>query len=398
MEAKRVLVVEPDAAFGLSLAGLFRADGCATAVAGSAADAEREIAARPPDLVVVRAELPDLSGFSLCGRLRRERPGLPLILLSSDATAEALAEHARTPGSAQAYLSMPVDTAALARAARDLLAAPAPLEVADDAVVDRAPPVEVRVGAPAPAQASLTPSPPPVPRRARRSEVTDEDRLFLERTFQSIADRRADLVAEARRRRPPPPRQLLATPEGRLALLREDLKAREAQIARLAQIWEARDRDLAGADARLHEKEVELQSAKLRVDELLRKLAEARDLLVARDREHGASVEGLLLERFSQEKDLIEVVAGKERRVAELEREVRQRDEDLARRREALDGAARELVRLEAEGQRWREACEEAARRAAALERELSGRGGAPAPGGDAPGGGGDPDGGARGG
>jgi ParB family chromosome partitioning protein len=397
MEAKRVLVVEPDAAFGLSLAGLFRGDGCATAVAHSAADAEREIAARPPDLVVVRAELPDLSGFALCGRLRRERPGLPLVLLSSDATADALAEHARTPGAAHAYLSMPVDTAALVRFARGLLAAP-PLEPADDAVFKAGAPVEVRVGAPAPAPASAVPSPPPVPRRARRSEVTDEDRLFLERTFQSIADRRAGLVAESQRRRPPPPRQLLATPEGRLALLREDLKAREAQVARLAQIWEARERDLAGADARLHEKEVELQSLKLRVDDLSRKLAEARDLLVAREREHGASVEGLLLERFSQEKDLIEVVAGKERRIAELEREIRQRDEDLARRQGALEGAARELGRLEAEGQRWREAGEEALRRSGELERELAARAGpSPAPGAPAPGEGEDPGGGASG-
>ena len=36
-------------------------------------DAEREIATSPPDVVLVRAELPDLSGFSLCAQLRREQ-------------------------------------------------------------------------------------------------------------------------------------------------------------------------------------------------------------------------------------------------------------------------------------------------------------------------------------
>ena len=84
-------------AFGLSLASVYQGEGCASAVAGSAAEAERELQSRLPDLVVVRAELPDLSGFSLCGRLRRDHPGLPVILFSSESSPEALAEHARMP-------------------------------------------------------------------------------------------------------------------------------------------------------------------------------------------------------------------------------------------------------------------------------------------------------------
>jgi len=364
MESKRVLIVEPDSAFALSLASVYRAEGCATAVAASAADAERELQARLPDLVVARAELPDLSGFSLCGRIRRDHPGLPVVIFSSESTPEALAEHARTPSAANAYLVMPLDTAALARVSRDLLAVPEPTEVDADALVEELPTVEVRLGeeaAPAPAG----PLPPPMPRRERRGAITDEDRVFLVRVFQTVADRRADLVAESRRRRPPPPRQLLATPEGRLSLLREDLKAREAQIARLAQIWEARERELFQVDDRLHEKEVEIQALKLQTDELLRKLADARDQFIAKEREHGASVEGLLLEKFSQEKDLIEVVAAKERRVNELEREVRLRDDDLAKRKVALDAAVDEIGRLERRGSADREHAE-------ARERELT--------------------------
>jgi len=344
-----VLIVEPDSAFALSLASVYRGEGCTTAVAASASEGEREIASRLPDLAVVRAELPDLSGFSLCGRLRRDRPGLPVVLFSSESGPEALAEHARTPSAANAYLAMPLDTAALVRVSRELLASPAPLEVADDALLEDSGAVEVRPGAPRVAAAAEPelPHPPPVPRRVRRSVVTDEDRLFVERTFRTIADRRADLVAESHRRRPPPPRQLLATPEGRLSLLREDLKAREAQIARLAEIWETREQELAHVDERLHEKEVEIQGHRLQSQELLGKLAAARDAFVKKEREHGASIEGLLLEKFSQEKDLIEVVAAKERRINELEREVRLRDDDLARRKVALDAAVEEIARLE---------------------------------------------------
>jgi len=364
MESKRVLIVEPDSAFALSLASVYRGEGCATAVAASAAEAEREIQARFPDLVVARAELHDLSGFSLCGRLRRDHPGLPVVIFSSESTPEALAEHARTPSAANAYLVMPLDTAALARVSRDLLAVPEPTEVDADALVEELPPVEVRFGEEAP-PAPAGPLPPPMPRRERRSAITDEDRVFLERVFQTVADRRADLVAESRRRRPPPPRQLLATPEGRLSLLREDLKVREAQIARLSQIWEARERELFQVDDRLHEKEVEIQALKLQTDELLRKLADARDHFLVKEREHGASVEGLLLEKFSQEKELIEVVAAKERRVNELEREVRLRDDDLAKRKVALDAAVDEIGRLERRGAADRE-------RAEARERELT--------------------------
>ncbi|HVI94683.1 MAG TPA: response regulator, partial [Anaeromyxobacter sp.] len=348
MESKRVLIVEPDNSFALSLASLFQDDGHLTSVAASAADGQREIAARRPDLVLARAELPDASGFALCGRLRREQPGLPVVLYSSDAPHEALEEHARTPAAANGYLGMPLDTGALRQLVSNLLVMSEPLESADDAIVEDEV-VEVRPGPVPPALSSLptAPTPPPVPRRARRSAITDDDRLFLERTFRSISERRADLVAEARRPRPPPQRGRLATPEGKLEVLREDLRAREAQIARLAEVWDARERDVAQADDRMHEKEVELQGVRLQVEDLLRRLAEARDLFVEKEREHGASLEGLLLEKFGQEKELIEVVAAHERKIHELERELRLRDEDLAARKLALDGAAEDIARLE---------------------------------------------------
>lgn len=369
MEQNRILIVESESAFALSLASVFRDAGCATAVAGSAAEAMREMHQRRPDLVVVRAELPDLSGFSLCARLRRDPVlgHLPVILLSSDGNPEALEEHARTNGAASGYLTMPLDTGALAELANRLLAEADAVEDADDAVVeDPAPPagpVQVRMGsdlslavaaafAPAgapegDARPEAAPAPPPMPQRPRRSSLTDEDRLFLDRVFQSIADHKDALLAESLRRRPPPRRQLLASVEGRLQLLREELRWREAQIARLSELWEVRQRELAANDDRLHDKDVEVQKLKLQVDELLCKLQEARDQFLEKEREHGASVETLLLEKFGQEKELIEVVATKERRIHDLERELRHRDDDLARRGLALDSASEEIARLE---------------------------------------------------
>jgi ParB family chromosome partitioning protein len=238
MDPKRVLIVEPDNAFALSLASLYHEDGCATRVAASAAEAEREIATRRPDLVVTRAELPDLSGFSLCARLRHDpaTARLPVVLYSSETPPESLAEHARTSWAANGYLAMPLDTGALRVLSGRILAAAEPAERGDDAVLDDAEVQEVPSEAapePAPTPAA-EPAPPPMPRRELRAVVTEEDRLFADRVFQSIAEHRDELVAESSRRRPPPRRDLLQSPEGRLQLLREDLKWREAQIARLA--------------------------------------------------------------------------------------------------------------------------------------------------------------------
>ncbi len=382
MTAPRVLIVEPDAAFALTLAAAVRDAGWSSGVAGSAAEAELEIAARRPGLVVMRAELPDLSGFSMCARLRHDQAmmKLPVILYSSETASASLAEHARTPWAASAYLAMPFDTAALTALAHRLLATAEPIELADDdpdllevATAGEAGAPAAGGGAPGPPprpdaltgsdRASAEPpppppvprpaspppvpspeSPPPVPRRARRDQLTEADRLFADRAFQSVADRREALLAESERRRPPPRRDLLATPEGRLALLREDLRWREAQLARLAEIWEVREREVASVDERVHLKDVDAQRARMEAEEARRLLAEARRQLGDKDRQHGASIEGLLSEKVMEEKELIEVVAGTERRMHEQARALASRDERLARAEEEAAGL---LERLE---------------------------------------------------
>ncbi|HSN92921.1 MAG TPA: response regulator, partial [Anaeromyxobacteraceae bacterium] len=177
MDSKRVLIVEPDHSFALSLATLFRELDCTTAVAASAAEAEMEIASRRPDLAVVRAELPDLSGFTLCARLRHDRTTarLPLVLYSSDTPPEALAEHARTPWAANGYLAMPLDTTALSKLAGRLLAAAEVVESADDAVVEEiepaeAPPAPGEEAPPAPAPDAAAPEASPPAATARPEE------------------------------------------------------------------------------------------------------------------------------------------------------------------------------------------------------------------------------------
>ncbi len=374
MTPKRILVVEPDAPFALSVASFFREEGHQTGVAVSAAEAELEIASRRPDLVVMRAELPDLSGFSLCAHLRHDKATarLPVILYSSDTPPASLAEHARTPWAASAYLAMPLDTAALTTVARRLLAQAEPVELADDAIIEEGEPA-APAAAPEPAPPALPagPQPPQLPRRPRRDALAEEDRLFVARAFQSIADRREALAAEAERRRPPPRRDLLATPEGRLTALREDLRWREAQLARLAELWEVREREVRSVDERIHAKDVEVQRALLELDEARRAIADARARAAEEDRRHGASIEGLLQEKFKDEKALIEVVAATERQVHEQARALAERADALAR---AAEAAARDAARIEAlsaEGQEARSRASQAEGQVEGLDRAL---------------------------
>src|SRR5581483_207537 len=67
MDQKRVLIVESDNGFALSIAAVLQEAGFASTLALSAADAQRELKERRPDLIILRAELPDLSGFAFCG-------------------------------------------------------------------------------------------------------------------------------------------------------------------------------------------------------------------------------------------------------------------------------------------------------------------------------------------
>jgi ParB family transcriptional regulator, chromosome partitioning protein len=417
MESKRILIVEADHGFALSIAAVLQASGFTSAIALSAADAQRELRDRRPDLVLLRAELPDLSGFALCGRLRKDKrsQSLPVILISSDATPQALSEHRSHPASAaDGYLLMPFQMEDLLGQIQSLLSL-AGEQVPALPPIDETPDLVVDVTAPEPTQGAieeeldgalaeafslggpqagalgatqltqlgpwagtaegpasmeslsvpLPTRPPRLPKRTRRSMLTEDDRVFLDRVFESIAERKAELLADAQTSfRRTTRRELLATPEGKLQVLREELHRREAHVARLSELWSIRERELTSIDDTLHEKEVEIQAVKLQVDDLLRRLADARDLFVKRDQEHGAVVDSMLLEKFVNEKELIEVVAGKEKDIAGLRRELRTRDQDLAQRGAELAEGSRRQAQLEQERADDQRAAE-------TLEREL---------------------------
>src|SRR5215471_17426794 len=120
---RRVLIVESQNEFALSMASVLREAGYQTATAYNAADAQRELEKRRPDLVVLRAELPDQSGFVLCGHIKKGRFGrnVPVVLLSSDVGRDGLAQHSQGQGAADAYLTIPFEPAELAEVAAGIV-------------------------------------------------------------------------------------------------------------------------------------------------------------------------------------------------------------------------------------------------------------------------------------
>ncbi len=145
----------------------------------------------------------------------------------------------------------------------------------------------------------------------------------------------------------------MGTPEGKIQILRDELKMREAQIARISEIWSVRERELLSVEDRLNEKDVEIQGLKMQLDDLVRRLNESQNTLVEKEREHGRQVEDLLLQKFIGEKEVIEVVSAKEKDINVLRRELTGRDDELARSAPELEQAA-EGVRAAGEGVRHR--------------------------------------------
>src|SRR5690349_17596625 len=120
---RRVLIVEPQSEFALSMAAVLKTAGYQTATAQTSADAQRELEKRRPDLVVVRGELPDQSGFVLCGHIKKGRFGqnLPVLLVTSDVGQEGLSQHSQSPQAADGYLTIPFEMGDLAQMTQGLV-------------------------------------------------------------------------------------------------------------------------------------------------------------------------------------------------------------------------------------------------------------------------------------
>jgi CheY-like chemotaxis protein len=124
--AFRVLLVEPDTGLAEEVRRAFGPVGFTVTTLATGEQAVERCRDEHPDLILLAAELPDMSGFSVCNRLKRAITGVPLLLYTAEATDAAIEAHRSTRTRADDYLKKPFDLAELLGRAAALLHADAP--------------------------------------------------------------------------------------------------------------------------------------------------------------------------------------------------------------------------------------------------------------------------------
>jgi len=82
-EAARLLVVDDEETLAEMLGTALRFAGYDVELASGGIEALKAVKDNPPDLVVLDVNLPDLDGFEVCRRLRRDGHEMPLIFLTA---------------------------------------------------------------------------------------------------------------------------------------------------------------------------------------------------------------------------------------------------------------------------------------------------------------------------
>jgi CheY-like chemotaxis protein len=122
----RVLLVEPDASLSEEIRRAFGPLGFTVAAVASGEQALERCRREPPELILLAAELPDMSGFSVCNRLKRALGSVPLLVYTGEATDSAIEAHRATRTRADDYLRKPFELAELLGRAAALLHADSP--------------------------------------------------------------------------------------------------------------------------------------------------------------------------------------------------------------------------------------------------------------------------------
>jgi len=232
----KLLLIDADAPFTAELSRALEAQGLDVRVTGDGSAGIDLARDARPDAIVLCVELPRMSGYAVCQRVRKDDAlkSVPLVITSSEATPETFENHRKLKVRADAYLHKPFTPAALLDALRGLVRLP-PAPPAEDLVtLDD---VEELSG-----EMPLEPLPDAGPAPALPAE--DEDLRILDSAFDHIA-------AEPRPPAPPLPGDEQPMAGGDLraaaALLPAEDEAAHSEIDKLG---EEADRALAalGAD------------------------------------------------------------------------------------------------------------------------------------------------------
>jgi len=120
MRTGKILVVDDDAAIRTVVGQALKRDGHRVVAVATIAEAEMQLAASPPDVLVTDVVLPDGNGLDLVERIVAAHPGLPAIVLSAQNTLTT-AVRSNEVGAFD-YLPKPFDLDALSQSVQSALA------------------------------------------------------------------------------------------------------------------------------------------------------------------------------------------------------------------------------------------------------------------------------------
>ncbi len=115
MPQSSVLIIDSDTACVEALGAAFQAAGVQVHSAGDGHLGAQMAVRLYPNVIILAVELPGVSGYSVCQKLKRtqQTADLPMVLISSTASAESFRQHQQLRTRAEHYLHKPVDPAAL---------------------------------------------------------------------------------------------------------------------------------------------------------------------------------------------------------------------------------------------------------------------------------------------
>jgi CheY-like chemotaxis protein len=178
---KKILLIENDAAIASELSRALEARGLEVRVTGDGKEGLELARDARPDAVVLCVELPRMSGYSVCQKLKKDEAlrSIPVVLTSAEATEDTFEAHKKLKARADEYLIKPYAPAALLQKLSGLIELPeAPAEGEELVTLDD---VEELSG-----EMPLI----PVGEQVRASDALpddDEDLKLLDSAFDSIA-------------------------------------------------------------------------------------------------------------------------------------------------------------------------------------------------------------------
>ena len=125
MSGKHILAFEADPLYANMLSEALGNSGYQVDIVSEGVEGLDKAGAAPPDLIYLCVELPRISGFSICNKIKKNPAlkGIPLIITSAEATPETFEKHKRLKGHADEYLHKPFSAEEIAAVVMELVTA-----------------------------------------------------------------------------------------------------------------------------------------------------------------------------------------------------------------------------------------------------------------------------------